>query len=74
MGVTEVVWKTVKSLRCDRIGVEVALEARVVYPPEFLPDQPRILAHRCSMGIDCNAYDRPGCCWSGGWPASDPLG
>lgn len=71
--VPEMEWKPVKTLFCDRVGEEVALEARVVYPPDVLPDRPRVLAHRCSQGLVCNSFDRPGCRWSGGWPAFDPL-
>jgi hypothetical protein len=52
----------------------VALEAQVVYPSEWLPDQsPRILAHRCSMAMECNLDGRPSCIWSGTNPAIDPF-
>jgi hypothetical protein len=68
------VWEPLKKSLCDRIGEEVALEALVVYPAEFLPDQPgRILGHRCSQGFTCNALDRPACCWAGNWPGYDPF-
>ncbi len=70
---SELRWETVKEVPCDRIGETVALEARVVYPADHLPDPPRIMGHRCSMGVSCNAFDRPGCQWSGGWPGFDPL-
>jgi len=72
--VAEVEWRPIKETRCDRIGQPVALEARVIYPAEHLPDQPgRLLAHRCSLGFSCNAFDRPACCWSGNWPGYDPF-
>ena len=70
----EQIWEPLKTATCDRIGLNVALEALVVYPADILPDQPgRILAHRCSQGISCNALDRPTCCWAGNWPGYDPF-
>ncbi len=70
-----VTWKTMKCVTCDRVGEEVELQARVVYPADFLPDQPpRILAHRCSKGLDCNLMDTPACVWAGTAPAYDPFG
>jgi hypothetical protein len=67
-------WEPIKKAHCDRIDEEVALEARVIYPAEFLPDQPgRILAHRCSQSISCSVLDRPTCCWAGSWPGYDPF-
>jgi hypothetical protein len=72
--VAQIEWNTIKTSVCDRIGEAVALEARVVYPTELLPDQPgRVVAHRCSLGFSCNAFDRPTCCWSGSWPGYDPF-
>ncbi len=67
-------WLRLKDAHCERLGEVVALEARVVHPADPLPDQPgRILAHRCSMGLSCNAFDRPACCWAGSWPGYDPF-
>jgi hypothetical protein len=69
-----VTWKTVKSMECERVGEEVALEARVVYPAEHMPDQPpRILAHRCSKGLECNQLNAPTCVWAGTLPGFDPF-
>lgn len=69
-----VIWKTMKSTNCDRVDEVVALEARVVYPAEFLPDQPpRILAHRCSKGLECNQMNTPTCMWAGTLPGYDPF-
>ncbi|MEJ2011109.1 MAG: hypothetical protein P8X64_02665 [Anaerolineales bacterium] len=69
-----VTWKSIKAQRCERIGEQVALEARVVYPAEFLPDQPpRILAHRCSKGLECNQMDSATCVWAGTLPGYDPF-
>jgi hypothetical protein len=52
----------------------VALEAQVVYPPEYLGEQaPRVLAHRCSNGFDCMVTHDGGCRWSGANPTYDPF-
>jgi len=67
-------WETLKVLYCDRAGAEVRLEAELVYPPEYLPDQPpRILAHRCSGGVECNGSDHHACIWSGTNPDYNPY-
>ena len=69
-----VTWKTLKQKSCERVGERVSLEARVVYPTEMLPDQPpRILAHRCSKGVDCNLMNSPTCMWAGTLPGYDPF-
>ncbi|MCS6908273.1 MAG: hypothetical protein RML93_10385 [Anaerolineales bacterium] len=68
------VWETYKTRFCQHIGCDVRLEAEVVYPAEWLPETPpRIVAHRCSHGIFCNALDRVGCFWSGTNPLVDPF-
>jgi hypothetical protein len=68
------VWQELRRQRCDRIDEVVALECRLVYPAQFLPDQPpRVLAHRCSKGLECNADDRPSCMWAGTLPGHDPF-
>lgn len=67
-------WRAIKSERCEQVGEVVALEAKVVYPADILPDQPpRVLGHRCSMGMVCNQFDRPTCQWAGTLPDHDPL-
>ncbi len=70
----EKTWETVKVCRCQHIGQDVALEAEVVYPAEWLPDQAaRLLAHRCSHGLECNQDGRAACLWAGSNPAFDPF-
>ena len=70
----ERLWEIVKTMYCDHVGCQVALESEVVYPAEWLPDQaPRILAHRCSHGIHCSLYDKPTCVWAGTNPGYDPF-
>ena len=67
-------WQELRQQHCDRIGEVVALECRLVYPADVLPDQPpRVLAHRCSKGMECNADDRPTCMWAGTLPGFDPF-
>jgi hypothetical protein len=67
-------WQTIKIKYCHHAGVEVGLEAEIVYPSEWLPDQaPRIQAHRCSHGLACNLDGRPSCIWAGTNPAYDPF-
>ena len=67
-------WETIKVQYCHHIGQEVSLEAQVVYPAEWLPDQPpRTQAHRCSHGMACNLDGRPSCIWAGTNPAYDPF-
>jgi len=68
------VWQTIKVQNCRHAGGEVALEAEVLYPEEHLPDQgPRIIAHRCSRGVDCSLLQEPACVWAGTNPAYDPF-
>ncbi len=67
-------WNVEKVRYCERIGQEVTLETEVVYPAEYLPDQPpRILAHRCSHALICNLFDRAVCKWSGTNPDYEPI-
>ena len=68
------VWQAIKIRYCHHVNKEVAFEAELVYPPEWLPDQaPRVLAHRCSNAMDCNLDGRPSCIWAGTNPAVDPF-
>ena len=67
-------WQPIKSCYCHHIGQKVALEADLVYPAEWLPDQaPRVIAHRCSHAFECNLDNRPSCIWSGTNPVIDPF-
>lgn len=69
-----VVWRVVKCQVCQRVGEEVALEAQVVYPMDYLPDQaPRVLAYRCSHGSQCNSLDKSMCVWAGTLPTYNPF-
>jgi len=67
-------WEPIKRRMCDRLGEEVSLEAKLVFPSDILPDQPaRVAAHRCSEWATCNAVDQPSCCWAGTLPGYDPF-
>jgi hypothetical protein len=67
-------WQPVKIRFCHHAGQEVALEAEMVYPAEWMPFQkPRILAHRCSHAMVCNLDGRPSCVWAGTNPTYDPF-
>lgn len=71
---TEKVWQPIKVCFCEHVGEDVAFEAELVYPADWLPDQaPRVMAHRCSHGMSCNQDGRPSCIWAGTNPAVDPF-
>jgi len=67
-------WKVIKVSYCDRVRQEVALNTEVVYPAEWLPEQPpRVLGHRCSRAVRCNLFNTPVCAWSATNPSYDPF-
>jgi hypothetical protein len=67
-------WEPIKTCYCQHVDQEVDLEAEMVFPVEWLPDQkPRIIAHRCSHALVCNLDGRPSCIWSGTNPMIDPF-
>ena len=67
-------WQTIKVHHCNHIDEDVAMQANIVFPAEWMPEQPpRILAHRCSRGMDCNLNARPSCIWAGTNPGYDPF-
>ena len=71
---SEKIWQPIKIRYCHHVDQEVAFEAELVYPPEWMPDQePRVLAHRCSQSLACNLDGRPSCIWAGTNPAIDPF-
>jgi hypothetical protein len=70
----EVVWETIKVQYCHHVDQRVGLQAKTVFPADFLPDQQeRVLAHRCSHGFACNLDGRPSCVWAGTNPVIDPF-
>lgn len=67
-------WEMIKIRYCNHVGCEVGLEAELIYPPEYMPDQPpRVSAHRCSRGKDCMLMEQASCVWAGSNPAYDPF-
>ena len=68
------VWKPVKTQYCSHVDAEVSFEAEVVFPAEYLPDQPaRVLAHRCSHTLTCMTAGPSACVWAGSNPMYDPF-
>jgi hypothetical protein len=67
-------WEAVKIRFCEHAGSEVSLEAEKVYPIDILSDQPaRLLAHRCSRGLECSQDNKAACVWAGTNPNYDPF-
>jgi hypothetical protein len=67
-------WQTIKVRYCHHADAEVGMEVKIVFPAEWLPEQPpRISAHRCSRAIACNLDGRASCIWSGTNPMYDPF-
>jgi hypothetical protein len=69
----ERVWEVTRLCYCEHIGEKVALEAEVLYPIDYLPDPPRVIAHRCSRGRHCNFFATAACAWAGTNPGVDPF-
>lgn len=68
------IWQTIKVQNCEHAKSEVALEVEVLYPDEHMPDQaPRIIAHRCSQGLECGLMKEASCVWAGTNPTYDPF-
>jgi len=67
-------WQIVKRRYCHHANAQVGLEACLIYPAEWLPDQPpRVLGYRCSNAVTCNLVNQPSCVWAGTNPAYDPY-
>jgi hypothetical protein len=67
-------WETIKVIYCHHADAEVGMQADVVLPPEWLPDQPpRVLGHRCSHATECNLFGKPSCIWAGTNRTYDPF-
>jgi len=67
-------WQSIKVRYCHHAGESVHLEAQVIYPAEWLPDQPaQVVSHRCSRALACNLDGRSSCVWAGTNPAFDPF-
>jgi hypothetical protein len=66
-------WEVSKVCFCDHVKCDVALEAEMLHPADALPDPPRVLSHRCSLGMQCNLFAQPTCIWAGTNPDVDPF-
>ncbi len=67
-------WESIKVRYCERVKTEVTLDAQVIHPAEFMPDQPpQVVGHRCSHAFSCNLDNRASCVWAGTNPAYDPF-
>ena len=67
-------WEVLKTCYCHHVNQLVSLEAEIIHPADFIPDGlDRILAHRCSYGLNCNLDGRPSCQWAGSNPTIDPF-
>lgn len=67
-------WQVIKVRYCEHAGAEVSMEAQVIFPADFLPEQaPRVIAHRCSQALACNLDGRASCVWAGTNPNFDPF-
>ncbi len=69
----ERLWEVSKVSFCDHVKGEAALETEMLYPADTLPDPPRVLSHRCSLGMQCNQFSQPACVWAGTNPDHDPF-
>ena len=68
------VWTTIKVQNCEHAGGDVSLDAQVLYPDDMIPDTPpRIVAHRCSRGLECGLMEEASCVWAGTNPTFDPF-
>jgi hypothetical protein len=66
-------WEVVRVCYCEHVGQDVALEAKLVYPDDFLPDPPRVVSHRCSQAVSCSLRPQESCKWAGSNPDMDPF-
>lgn len=68
----EKAWQVNRVFYCDRVQQVVTIETELIYPADILPDQPRVVARRCSNAKECNLYEKPTCVWSGTNPNFEP--
>jgi hypothetical protein len=67
-------WQVEEVRYCEHVGQEVDLEVEVVYPADYLPDQPpHVIAHRCSKALECNQHDKMVCAYCFTNPAQNPV-
>ena len=66
-------WEVTRVCFCEHVNREVALEAEMIYPVDHLPDPPRLVSHRCSLGVQCSQFRQAACKWAGTNPDLDPF-
>jgi len=67
-------WESLQTCFCAHVGMDVDLEAEVIYPADHLNDQnPRVGAHRCSNILMCNQFSQDACIWAGTNSEVDPF-
>ena len=69
---TQKQWQVEEVRYCEHVEHEVDLEVEVVYPTDYLPDQPRVIAHRCSNALECNQLDKMVCAYCFTNPVQKP--
>jgi hypothetical protein len=69
----EKAWQVNRVFYCDRVQQVVTIETEVIYPADVLPDEPRVIARRCTNSKECNLYEKPACMWSGTNPNFEPT-
>ncbi len=65
-------WQVEEVRYCEHVEQVVNLEVAVIYPTDFLPDQPRVVAHRCSKAMECNQLDKMVCAYCFTNPVQTP--
>jgi hypothetical protein len=67
-------WEPIRTIYCERAQQLAALEVEVLYPAEPLPECfKRVVAHRCSLAVDCEVRGVGNCFWTGENPLNDPF-
>jgi len=69
----EIHWEELEICHCSQADLDVSLDVELIYPMDFLGDEPRVGAHRCSNGVMCNQFNQGTCIWSGTNPDVDPF-
>lgn len=72
---TTTAWVVVDTIRCQRVGQEAELLEKRAYAEHPLTEvgRPyRVLARKCSLGLDCNLSEHR-CQWSYLNPNYDPF-
>ena len=66
-------WESIQTYYCAHVDQEVSLDVELTYPIDFLGDQARVGAHRCSNILMCNQFSQSACIFAGTNPDVDPF-